>query len=296
MATIIPSDMILPKQRASGAHIAHLMPRNVLPQGLGPPRSDSTVRSVSHAATEALSAACASMCCMTVHDVARTLPGIPALHDLCRSLSMAEAIVNPGGEGRHHIFNRSWSQTEELASMRNGSGDEFDIVFSAAGAYVRGFAHESPLSPYHQRDDYEPWPGVVDAVPAAFQRYVHEPLFTDEDGTPVVTVCLWRHAVADRWETGDIDFPEGHPDPDGTTGLFGLLTRPEPEAFKTFAEDYYETAVSLEALRHIYDLRPLDQAVIAMLSPLAPVTDVVQDALAIGYPISPALRTGPRTD
>lgn len=236
------------------------------------------------------------MCCMTVHDVARTLPGIPALHDLCRSLSMAEAIVNPGGEGRHHTFNRSWSRTEELASMRNGSGDEFDIVFSAAGAYVRGFAHESPLSPYHQRDDYEPWPGVVDAVPAAFQRYVHEPLFTDEDGTPVVTVCLWRHAVADRWETGDIDFPEGHPDPDGTTGLFGLLARPEPEAFKAFAEDYYETAVSLEALRHIYDLRPLDQAVIAMLNPLAPVTDVVQDALAIGYPISPALRTGPRTD
>lgn len=102
--------------------------------------------------------------------------------------------------------------------------------------------------------------------------------------------------TADRWEAGDIDFPEGHPDPDGSTGLFALLTGPGPEAFKAFAEDYYETAVDLEALRHIYDLRPLDQDVIAMLNPLAPVTDVVQDALAIGYPVSPTLRTGPRTD
>ncbi|EYT81055.1 hypothetical protein CF54_21805 [Streptomyces sp. Tu 6176] len=233
---------------------------------------------------------------MTVHDVARTLPGIPTLRDLCRSLAMAEAIVNPDGEERYYTFNRSWSQTEELASMRNGSGDEFDIVFSAAGAYVRGFAHESPLSPYHQRDDLEPWPGVLNAVPSAFQRYVHEPLFTDEDGTPVVTVCLWRHAAADRWETGDIDFPEGHPDPDGSTGLFGLLTEPGPKGFKAFAEDYYEAVVGLEALLHIYALRPLDHAVITKLNPRAPVTDVVNDALAIGYPVSPALRTRPRTD
>lgn len=45
--------------------------------------------------------------------------------------------------------------------MSNGSGDEFDIVFSPAGAYIRGFDHESPMSPYV---DDEPWPGVVDQI------------------------------------------------------------------------------------------------------------------------------------
>lgn len=39
-------------------------------------------------------------------------------------------------------------------------------------------------------------------------------------------------------------------------------------------------------LRHIYGLRPLGQAVIAQLNPLASVTDVVQETLAIGYPVS----------
>ncbi|MGW5093333.1 hypothetical protein ACWEQ1_01805 [Streptomyces nodosus] len=225
---------------------------------------------------------------MTVHDLARMLPDVPSLRRLCLSVAMAEAIVNPGAE-RHHSFDPNWSETEELASMANGSGDEFDIVFSPAGAYVRGFDHESPLSPYRHDDTPEPWPGVVDAVPTAYQRYVREPAFTDEDGSPVVTVCLWHEAETGRWQAGEIRFPEGHPDPDGSGGLFALLLDPTPEAFQAFAEDYYETAVGIEAVRHIYELRPLDRALITGLNPTAPVEDVLQNALTMGYPVAPAL-------
>ncbi|MEV6592464.1 hypothetical protein [Streptomyces acidicola] len=225
---------------------------------------------------------------MTVHDVAQMLPEVSSLRDLCRSMAMAEAIVNPGGE-RFYSFNPSWSQTEELASMRNGSGDEIDIVFSPAGAYIRGFDHESPFSPYHHDDVPEPWPGVVDSVPAVFQQYIHEPAFTDEDGTPVVTVCLWHEAEAERWQAGEIDFPDGHPDPDGSAWLFDLLVNPTPEAFRAFVEDYYETAIDIEAVRRIYNLLPLDRALITSLHPAASVKDVVHEGTAIVYPIAPDL-------
>ncbi|MEV0931488.1 hypothetical protein ACIBMX_01665 [Streptomyces phaeochromogenes] len=221
---------------------------------------------------------------MTVHDVARALPDVPALRNLCRSMAMVEAVLNPVGE-RFHSFNSTWSATEELASMRNGSGDEFDIVFPPAGAYVRGFDHESPFSPYHHDDVPRTWPGVVDSVPPIFQRYVHEPAFTDENGTPVVTACLWREAEADHWQAGQIDFPDGHPDPDGSTWLFELLVDPTPEAFQAFGEDYYETTIAIDAIRHVYDLRPLDRALIASLNPTASVEDVAQEAAAIGYPL-----------
>ncbi|MFJ4920874.1 hypothetical protein [Streptomyces sp. NPDC088725] len=135
---------------------------------------------------------------MTVHDVAGMLPDIPSLRDLCRSIAMAEAVLNPDGE-RYYAFNANWSETDELASMRDGSGDEFDVVFSPAGAYTRGFDHASPLTPYLQDDVPTPWPGVVDAVPDVFRHLVDEPAFTDEDGTPVVTVCLWRQPGDERW-------------------------------------------------------------------------------------------------
>ncbi|WP_433362529.1 hypothetical protein [Streptosporangium sp. CA-115845] len=102
---------------------------------------------------------------MTAHDVARLLPDIPVLRDLCRSMAVLEAVLSPEWSSRYHSFDADWSPGEEMASMRNGSGDEYSIVFSAAGAYIRGFDHEAVMSPYGNDG---PWPGVLDSVPTSF--------------------------------------------------------------------------------------------------------------------------------
>ncbi|MEU0804022.1 hypothetical protein [Streptomyces sp. NPDC005970] len=217
---------------------------------------------------------------MTVHDVARALPDIPALRDLCRSMAMAEAVLSPDGE-RYYSFSATWSPTEEIASMRNGSGDEFDVVFSPAGTYVRGFDHESPMSPYV---DDGLWPGVVDSVPDVFRGHVLEPAFGD-DGVPRVTACMWREAASDRWQTGEIHFPEGYADPDGADWLFQLLTDPTPEAFQRFAEDYYETAVDIDAVRHVYELRPLNGQTVRALNSTVSLSAVAAAAAGIGFPV-----------
>ncbi|MFE5143268.1 hypothetical protein ACFRDV_37430 [Streptomyces fagopyri] len=226
---------------------------------------------------------------MTAGDIAAALPDIDTLKDLCRSMAMAEAILNPDGECIYS-YSAQWSEAEEAASMRNGSGDEYDIVFAPEGAYIRGFDHESPLSPYHHEDVPQPWPGVLDSVPEVFRRHVGEPAFTDEDGCPVVTACLWRETNAPSWQTGRITFPEGHPDPDGSHWLFELLLDPSPEAFRTFAEDYYEVSVEVEAVRHIYDLRPLGQRHVVALNPSVGAETVIAAAKAIGYPLTVDLR------
>ncbi|AVV46410.1 hypothetical protein PYK79_36385 [Streptomyces sp. ID05-04B] len=218
---------------------------------------------------------------MTVIDVARRLPAIPDLRDLCRSLAMLDAVLSPDRESRRHSFG-PWAQGEEAASMHNGSGDEYAIVFSSAGAYVRGFSHESPMSQYAQ--DGEPWPGVIDEVPEVFTRFVAEPAFTDEDGTPVVTVCLWRETTDERWRHGTIDFPSGFADPDGSADLFGLLVDRSPEAFRRSAEDYYEVPVDLEAVRDVYALRPLSQELVSSLNAEVCLADLAADVSAIGYP------------
>ncbi|MFE6668844.1 hypothetical protein ACFVFH_35430 [Streptomyces sp. NPDC057697] len=218
---------------------------------------------------------------MMVHDVAQALPDIPTLRDRCRSIAMLETVLNPDGE-RSYSFDRSWSETEEIASMRNGSGDEFDVVFSPAGAYVRGFDHESEMSPYAEDG---PWPGVVDSVPEVFRGCVEEPAFTD-DGMPMVTACLWREAGSGRWQTGEIDFPEGSADPDGSGWLFRLLVDPSPEAFQKFAEDYYEIPVDIHAVRHIYALRPLTQDVVTALNDKASLAGIADAAATIGYAVA----------
>jgi hypothetical protein len=219
---------------------------------------------------------------VTVYDVARQLPAIADLRDLCRSLAMLDAILSPDWESRYYPFNASWADGEEMASMRNGSGDEYSIVFSAAGAYVRGFDHESPMSPFV--NDGEPWPGVVDEVPEPFKPFVEEPAFTDQEGVPVVTACLWRGPTDGRWHHGTIDFPEGAVDPDGATNLFSLLVDRSPEAFQRFAEDSYEVSIDLAAVSQVHSLRPLNQELVTSLNPEVSLPDLAQDISAIGYP------------
>lgn len=221
---------------------------------------------------------------MTVYDVARQLPAIADLRDHCRALAMLDAILSPEWEDRYYSMNAGWADGEEMASMRNGSGDEYAIVFSTAGVYVRGFDHESPMSPYG--NDGLPWPGVIDEVPDGFKSFVQEPAFTDEDGVPVVTACLWRGVTDERWHHGTIEFPDRAVDPDGTTGLFGLLTDRSPEAFQRFAEDYYEVPVDLEAVSHVYALRPLSRQLVSLLNPEVSLTDLAQDISEVNYPRS----------
>lgn len=218
---------------------------------------------------------------MTAHDVARLLPDIPVLRDLCRSMAVLEAVLSSEWSSRYHSFDADWSPGEEMASMRNGSGDEYSIVFSAAGAYIRGFDHEAVMSPYGNDG---PWPGVLDSVPHVFRHWVEEPVFCDEDGMPVVTASLWREAGDDCWRVGEIEYPDGESDPDGSAHLFELLMDPSPEAFQRFAEDYYGVIVDLDAVRHVYALRPLTQAVVTTLNAGLALEDLAEDLAAARYP------------
>lgn len=217
---------------------------------------------------------------MTVYDLARRLPAIPDLRVLCRAQAVLDAVLSPGGENRY-LYAPAWAPGEQLASMRDGAGNEYSIVFTAAGAYVRGFDHESPMSPY-ATDDEQPWPGVLDTVPDVFRECVHDPAFSDEFGTPFATVCLWREHHDTAWRHGIIGFP-GNGD-DGADWLFALLTDRTPEAFRDWARDYYETPIDLDAVRHVYAGRPLTADVVTALNPATTLAAVADRVAATGYP------------
>lgn len=220
---------------------------------------------------------------VTVHDVVHALPDIQMLRERCRALAMLDAIMSPEWEPRYYSFDSRWAPGEQMVSMRNGSGDGWSVVFSPAGAFIRGFDHESPMSP--AGNDDELWPGLVDAVPEVFSAYVDEPAFSFE-GTLEATVCLWRRHDEEQWHAGEIDFPDGD-DPDGASRLFKVLVEGAPAAYHRFAEDYYETAIDLEAVGEIFALRPLTNELVRRLNADRVVTDLAEDLAEIGYPSRP---------
>ncbi|MFC8073917.1 hypothetical protein ACFUN8_00085 [Streptomyces sp. NPDC057307] len=216
-----------------------------------------------------------------VHSLSGALPPLRLPPGTRRACLRVYAILSPDWEYRYYSFNSAWAEGEEMASMRNGSGDEYSIVFSAAGAYVRGFDHESPMS--LGANDGEVWPGVIDGVPTHFRSCVEEPAFSNGDHVPAVTACIWRETADTRWRHGTIDFPAGYDDPDGANRLFHLLTDPSPKAYQRFAEDYYEVPVNHAAVRRVYALRPLSPALVSGLNEATSLSAVAEEIRGIGY-------------
>ncbi|WP_343954484.1 hypothetical protein [Nonomuraea longicatena] len=197
---------------------------------------------------------------------------------------MLDSIMSPDWESRYFSFDSKWAEAEEMASMRDGHGNDYSIVFSPAGAYARGFDHESPMSPYRVNPP-APWPGLFDSVPEVFHPHVREPAFSDPVGVPRATVCFWSEVAGGGWKTGAIEAPPAGVEDDGSAEwLFEVLLDGRPEGYQRFAEEYYEVPVDIEAVRHVYALRPLTQSLVSALNPEVALADLAEDLTEIGYP------------
>jgi hypothetical protein len=168
---------------------------------------------------------------------------------------------------------------EMMASMRDGSGDEYFILFNPHGAIMKGFAHESPMSPYATQSG-KPGSGVLDDVPDEFKDFLSEPAFSIEDAT----FCIWRKYTDSSWQVGSIDYPEVN-DPDGSEDLLFILDG-QPSTYKEFAEGYYEKEVDLSAVEHIYRHKPLTFEIVAALNANVSLEELKADIEEIGYPDS----------
>lgn len=211
-------------------------------------------------------------------------PEAAVLKAVSQSLAVLDMIVEPKWESRYYSYAvRAWDGAAELASMRNGSGDEYSIVFLPDGAvYVRGFAHESPMSP--AVNDEELYPGLIDGLPERFLRWVTEPAFMF-DGVSDITSCLWTvTGEAGSWEQGTVPAIGAHDDESGGKELFALLTRPAPSQYVAFAGDYYEVDLDEAAVADIYAHQPLDIGLATRINPGRALADMLSELKATGYP------------
>jgi len=213
----------------------------------------------------------------------KTLPGIDQLKSLCQSLAMLDAIISPDWEYRYYSFDSKWGINEMMASMRNGQGDDFFILFNNDGAIIKGFDHESLMSPY-SNEPRRVWPGVLDEVPDVFRGFLPEPAFAVED----TTFCLWLRTEYPCWSTGNIAYPEGA-DPDGSDHLLFIFDG-KPETYRKFAEEYYESSIPLSAVEYIYNHQPLTDEIIASLNSDVSFANLKDDIENIGYSRAAASR------
>ncbi|MCO1580687.1 hypothetical protein M8C13_33520 [Crossiella sp. SN42] len=219
---------------------------------------------------------------MTVLDLVRELPDIDTLRARCRAIAALEVVLNDDPGSRYFGYDPDWAEGRELAWMRNGSGDEYSIVFQEAGVFIRGFDHESAMSPFVS-DDGELWPGLVDELPTDFADLVEEPAFCLDD-LLAATVVVWRRWNGNRWQCGEIVFPAGD-DPDGARWLFQVVAVDGTEGYHGFAQDYYQRELDYRAVREVLRQAPLTAELTRRLAPGADWARVRHEVSALGWPV-----------
>ncbi|MDM5180365.1 hypothetical protein PO883_24595, partial [Massilia sp. DJPM01] len=196
------------------------------------------------------------------------LPSIPELRAAAQSLAMLDAVLCPEWQYRYFSFNRAWAPGMEMASMRNGSGDDWFVLFDSVGAALKGFAHELT-------DDKTFSAKLQVQVPCEFSAFLSEPAFSMQDAT----FCYWRKADDSAWNKVHGTFQD-----DGSADLLSLLVG-GPSGYQAWAESYYEIPVDHQAVSTVFGHAPLSDAIILALNPDAEVDVTYRDAAEIGYPL-----------
>lgn len=202
------------------------------------------------------------------------LPDIGALRLRTKALAMLEAIVCPDWESRYYSVDSRWGEGEEMASMRNGQGDDWFILFGPFGVGIKGLAHESPLA----RDASlagEAWR----QVPATFASFLEEPAF----GWEAMTYCYWRSHEAPSWSRFEPPRSDAARMDDGSSRQLSMLVEGAP-AYAAFAAWYHERGLPLRAIEAMFRCEPLSTDLVRALNPDASMAGIAADAEEIGYP------------
>jgi hypothetical protein len=195
------------------------------------------------------------------------LPSILDIRRITQSLAMLDAILCPEWEYRYYSFDSGWGPGEEMASMRNGSGDDWFLLFDAAGAALKGFAHEIA-------NDVSLPQNIQAHVPADFASFLNEPAFSMQHAT----FCFWRRTNDSSWTKVGSALAD-----DGSDAMLALLVS-GPTGYKEWAEGYYEVLVSLDAVAAVFSHQSLNDSVIRTLNPEAALDSTYAEAKEIGYP------------
>lgn len=202
------------------------------------------------------------------------LPDATKLKSIGKSTALLDAIIEPEWNLRYFSFQEKFAEDVSLFSMRNGCGDDFHIIFTPYGTIIKGFAHESALSPY-QHDPRRVPTGILDDLPSPLTPYLNEPAFVFQD----TTFCIWQLSAEKRWHVGNI----GHLDPDDGSSDLLFIADGKPETYQQWAEVYYERHFPLDVIEAIYDHKPIIEAMLKALNNKITLENIKADLIELRY-------------
>jgi hypothetical protein len=192
-------------------------------------------------------------------------------------MAMLDAILMPDWYLRYYSYDAHWDSGEEMASMRDGSGNAYFGWFTEQGAAFKGFEKSSPLASY-VTDNEHPFPGLYDGLPEELGEFLSEPAFD----ILKTTFCFWYLNSEESWKTGRVEW-DSIPSDAARVSIVQPLAE-GASVYRSWAEGYYEQKIPLSSVKKVFELKPLDEELVNSLNSERSFSELEEDIRAIGYP------------
>lgn len=178
-----------------------------------------------------------------------------------KSLAMLDAILCPEWEYRYFSFNNSWDKDESMASMRDGEGNEYFILFKNENIIGKVFEKKHPLSDL-QREE------IFKKIPKTLNSFFSEVAFSLED----TTFIFWKERKDEKW----FSLPSNK-----EFSYLGYIYI--AKLYITWAKEYYEVDFDEKTIQEIFNYSPLTEARVQKLNKTLCLDDLKEDIKEIGY-------------
>ena len=177
----------------------------------------------------------------------KLLPDKNSLQNICRAISVLDAIICQEWEYRYYSYNSQWGEGEEFFEMRNGSGDLMNILFLENHCIINGFAHEFQ---HNNKSD------LTKNLPEIYNEFI----FGEPVASLGTTFCLWTNGTG-NWQVGLIEDYN-----DNSAELLAIFDE-NPQTYidwasEYFEESYKETGIPLKTVTEIYQGKVLTKEMV----------------------------------
>lgn len=197
-------------------------------------------------------------------DSINKLPSISEVKRISQSLALLDAIIMPEWELRYFSFDCHWDGEEMMASMKNGSGNEYFLLFNKHGVIGKVFIKNMQLSENEKKE-------LFTKIPSLYESFKQEEAFSLDN----ISFCFWRSNNKNSWVSEPM-----------TENLFYLnFLTGNPNIYKEWAEEYYEKKFNIDVIQDIFLHKPLTTEIISKLNTEIKIEDLSEDLEEIGYPV-----------
>lgn len=193
------------------------------------------------------------------------------LKNILKALTIIDIIMVPEENDWARVVNGDMHGVPGF-TISDGIGNDAHIFFNDDRAVIRGFYHESDLSPYNLKNPKPFLDTIYRNIPGDLFGYI-------KDVSDDVTFCMWCDRSGTWYENAHVS------EDGGKANLFDYITD-NAEEWISFAQDYYfeeEHTFDADAVDEVFKGAEITPELVLRINPYRNAEEAIEEILSYGF-------------